>query len=40
MPGKVTTQQADKLAKSLARGQRDAAKIIETIAEDQLREVI
>ena len=40
MPGKVTTQQAYKLAKALARGQKDAAKIIETIAEDQLREVI
>ena len=40
MPGKVTTEQAYKFAKSLVRGQRDAAKIIETIAEDQLREVI
>ncbi|HEY2468622.1 MAG TPA: thiamine pyrophosphate-dependent enzyme [Terracidiphilus sp.] len=40
MPGKVTTQQAYKFAKSLLRGQKDAAKILETIAEDQLREVI
>jgi pyruvate dehydrogenase (quinone) len=40
MPGKVTTEQAYKFAKSLARGQKDAAKIIETIAEDQVREVI
>jgi pyruvate dehydrogenase (quinone) len=40
MPGKVTTQQAYKLAKALARGQKDAVKIMETIAEDQLREVI
>jgi pyruvate dehydrogenase (quinone) len=40
MPGKVTTQQAYKFAKSLVRGQKDAAKILETIAEDQLREVI
>ena len=40
MPGKVTTRQAYKFAKSLLRGQRDAAKILENIAEDQLREVI
>jgi pyruvate dehydrogenase (quinone) len=40
MPGKVTTQQAYKFAKSLLRGQKDAVKILETIAEDQLREVI
>jgi pyruvate dehydrogenase (quinone) len=40
MPGKVTTEQAYKFAKSLLRGQKDAAKILETIAEDQLREVI
>jgi pyruvate dehydrogenase (quinone) len=40
MPGKVTTDQAFKFAKSLLRGQKDAARILETIAEDQLREVI
>ena len=40
MPGKATTEQAYKFAKSLVRGQKDAAKILETIAEDQLREVI
>ena len=40
MPGKVTTEQAFKFAKSLVRGQKDAVKILETIAEDQLREVI
>lgn len=40
MPGKVTTEQALKFAKSLARGQKGAAKIIETIAEDQVREVV
>jgi pyruvate dehydrogenase (quinone) len=40
MPGKATTEQAYKFAKSLLRGQKDAAKILETIAEDQLREVI
>ncbi len=40
MPGKITTEQAYKFAKALLRGQKDAAKIIETVAEDQLREVI
>jgi pyruvate dehydrogenase (quinone) len=40
MPGKVTTEQAYKFAKSLARGQRDAVKILKTVVEDQLREVI
>ena len=40
MPGKVTTQQAYKFAKSLLRGRKDAVKILETIAEDRLREVI
>jgi thiamine pyrophosphate-dependent acetolactate synthase large subunit-like protein len=40
MPGKVTTEQALHFAKSLVGGQKDAAKIIKTIAEDQVREVI
>lgn len=40
MPGKATTEQAKKLVKALLRGQKDAGKIIETIAEDQIREVI
>ncbi|HEX4004538.1 MAG TPA: thiamine pyrophosphate-dependent enzyme [Acidobacteriaceae bacterium] len=40
MPGKITTEQALKFAKSLVRGQKDAAKIIKTIAEDQIREVV
>jgi pyruvate dehydrogenase (quinone) len=40
MPGKITTEQALHFAKSLARGQKDAIKIIKTISEDQLREVI
>jgi len=40
MPGKITTGQAIKFVKSLARGQRDAIKIIKTIAEDKIREVI
>ncbi len=40
MPGRATTEQALHFAKSLVRGQKDAAKIIKTIAEDQMREVI
>jgi pyruvate dehydrogenase (quinone) len=40
MPGKATTEQAMKLAKSLLRGQKDAIKIIKTIGEDKIREVI
>jgi pyruvate dehydrogenase (quinone) len=40
MPGKITTDQALHFAKALARGQKDAAKIIRTVVEDQVREVI
>lgn len=40
MPGKVTTDQALHFAKALLRGEKDAGKIIKTIAEDQIREVI
>jgi pyruvate dehydrogenase (quinone) len=40
MPGKATTDQAMHLAKALLRGQKDAGKIIKTIAEDQIREVV
>ncbi len=40
MPGKVTTEQAYKFTKALARGQKDALRIIKTVAEDELREVI
>ena len=40
IPGKVTTDQALHFAKALLRGQKDAAKIIKTIAEDQIREVV
>ena len=40
MPGKVTTDQAMNLAKALLRGQKDAGKIIKTIAEDRIREVV
>ncbi len=40
MPGKVTTEQAYKFAKALARGQKDAFRIIKSVADDKLREVI
>lgn len=40
MPGKATTEQALHFAKALARGQKDAGKILETIAEDKVREVV
>jgi pyruvate dehydrogenase (quinone) len=40
MPGRITTDQAIHFAKALLRGQKDAAKIIKTIAEDQIREVV
>ncbi len=40
MPGKVSTDQAIKFSESLLRGQREAIKIIKTIAKDELREVI
>lgn len=40
MPGKATTEQALHLAKALVRGQKDAIKIIKTIALDKVREVI
>ena len=40
MPGKITTEQALHFAKALARGQKDAWKIIKTVSEDELREVI
>jgi pyruvate dehydrogenase (quinone) len=40
MPGKITTEQAIKFAEALIRGQKDALKIIKTIAIDKVREVI
>jgi len=39
MPGKITTEQALHFAKALARGQKDALKIVKTIGIDQFREV-
>lgn len=40
MPGKVTTDQALHFAKALMRGQKDAAKIVKTLVEDKVREVV
>ena len=40
MPGKIKTEQAVHFAEALARGQKDAAKIIKTIAEDKVHEVV
>jgi len=40
MPGKITTEQAIHFAEALARGQKDALKIMKTIAKDKIREVI
>ena len=40
MPGKIKTDQAIKFGKALIRGQKDAGKIIKTITEDKIREVV
>ncbi len=40
MPGKVTTEQAYKFAKALLRGEKDAGRIIKTVLEDEVREVV
>ena len=40
MPGKATTEQALHFAKALVRGQKDAIKIVKTIALDKIREVV
>jgi pyruvate dehydrogenase (quinone) len=40
LPGKITTEQALKFAKSLVRGQKDAAGILKTVFKDKIREVI
>jgi len=40
LPGNVTSEQAFKFAESLARGQKDSWKIIKTVLEDKIREVI
>lgn len=40
LPGKITTEQAWHFMESLARGQRDRLKIIETVIKDKVREVV
>jgi len=40
MPGKLTTEQAIHFTEALLKGQRDRWKIIKTVAEDKIREVI
>ncbi len=40
MPGKATTEQALHFAKALVRGEKDAIKIVKTIALDKVREVV
>jgi pyruvate dehydrogenase (quinone) len=40
MPGKVTTEQAIHFAEALLRGQKDAMKILKTVALDEVREVV
>jgi pyruvate dehydrogenase (quinone) len=40
MPGHVSTEQALKFAEALIRGQKEGLKILETVAEDRLREVV
>ena len=39
-PGKITTKQALRFAKSLARGEKDRWDIIKTVLEDKVREVV
>ncbi len=40
MPGKVNTEQAVHFAEALAKGEKDRFKIIQTVLEDQVREVV
>ncbi|HLH02039.1 MAG TPA: thiamine pyrophosphate-dependent enzyme [Bryobacteraceae bacterium] len=40
MPGKIKTEQAIHFAEALLKGDKDAGKIIKTIAEDKVREVV
>jgi pyruvate dehydrogenase (quinone) len=40
MPGKITTEQALHFAEALARGDKHAGKIIETVFKDKVREVV
>ncbi|HET8655287.1 MAG TPA: thiamine pyrophosphate-dependent enzyme [Longimicrobiaceae bacterium] len=40
MPGKISTKQALHFAESLAKGEKDRWKILKTVAEDKVREVV
>ncbi len=40
MPGHVSTDQAIKFAEAIVRGEKDRWKIVQTIAEDRVREVV
>jgi len=40
LPGKITTKQALHFAEALARGEKDRWKIIKTVLEDRVREVV
>ncbi|MFL6277100.1 MAG: thiamine pyrophosphate-dependent enzyme [Blastocatellia bacterium] len=40
MPGKITTDQALKFSEAMMRGDKDAWKIIKTVVEDRIREVV
>ena len=40
MPGKISTKQAMNFAKALARGEKGRWKIIKTVVEDKVREVV
>jgi len=40
LPGNVTSEQAFKFAESLARGEKNGWKIVKTVLEDKVREVI
>jgi pyruvate dehydrogenase (quinone) len=40
MPGKVSTEQAVKFGEALVKGQKEGWKIIKTVMEDKVREVV
>ena len=40
MPGHVSTEQALKFAEALVRGQKDAGRIMKTVFEDKVREIV
>ena len=40
MPGQVTTEQALKFAEAMLKGQKEGGKILKTVLEDKLREVV